>query len=42
MADGGVALRRSEDPDGAVLRFDASEWSAFVAGVVAGESGGAV
>lgn len=39
-ADGGAAVRRSGDPAGAVLEFSALEWSAFVAGVLAGEFGG--
>jgi hypothetical protein len=40
LADGRVALRHSEDPDGAALLFSAQEWSAFVTGVRAGEFGG--
>lgn len=32
-----VALRDSKHPDGAVLVFHRAEWSAFVAGVTAGE-----
>ncbi len=32
-----IALRDSKDPDGPVLRFTRQEWTAFVAGVGAGE-----
>lgn len=34
---GGVAVRDSKNPDGAVLRFTAAEWAAFVEGAAAGE-----
>ena len=37
LADGGMALRDSKNPNGDVLRFTAGEWSAFVKGVHAGE-----
>lgn len=37
LAEGGVAVRQSRDPDGPVLVFTPEEWSAFVAGVRAGE-----
>jgi Domain of unknown function (DUF397) len=38
LADGSVAVRQSKDvPNGEVLRFTNREWSAFVAGVKAGE-----
>lgn len=32
-----VAIRRSVDANGSVLRFTRAEWQAFVAGVKAGE-----
>lgn len=32
-----VLVRDSKDPDRAVLRFDAGEWLAFLAGAKAGE-----
>jgi len=34
---GGMAVRDSKDPEGAVLRFTAAEWRAFLAGVRDGE-----
>ncbi|SDT79853.1 DUF397 domain-containing protein [Actinoplanes derwentensis] len=34
---GVVALRDSKDPGGATLIFDRAEWTAFLAGVRAGE-----
>jgi hypothetical protein len=34
---GSVLVRDSKNPDGPVLTFTADEWSAFVAGVTAGE-----
>lgn len=34
---GAVAVRDSKDPDGAMLRFQSSTWSHFIAGVKAGE-----
>jgi hypothetical protein len=34
---GGMAVRDSKDPGGAVLRFTVAEWRAFVAGVRDGE-----
>ena len=37
MPGGGVAVRDSKNPDGPMLRFTAAEWSAFAAGVAAGE-----
>jgi hypothetical protein len=37
--DGGVGVRDSKSPDGPVLRFTHSEWSAFVGGVRDGEFG---
>jgi hypothetical protein len=39
MMDDGVAVRDSKQPDGPVLRFTKSEWTAFVAGVDNGEFG---
>ena len=35
--EGGVLLRDGKNPDAAALRFTDEEWSAFVAGVQAGE-----
>lgn len=35
----GRAVRDSKDPTGAVLTFPAAQWSAFTAGVGAGEFG---
>ena len=35
--DGGMAVRDSKDPDSPILRFTATEWHAFVAGVRDGE-----
>jgi hypothetical protein len=37
LADGRRAVRDSKDPDGPSLIFTAGEWSAFLAGVKAGE-----
>jgi hypothetical protein len=37
FVDGGVAVRDSKNPTGPALVISASEWSAFVAGVAAGE-----
>ena len=37
LADGGKAVRDSKQPDGAVLRFTAAEWTAFILGVRQGE-----
>lgn len=34
---GGVAVRDSKNPTGAVLAFSAAEWDAFLAGARAGE-----
>lgn len=39
LPDGGMAVRDSKDPGGAVLRFSEGEWRAFLAGVEAGELG---
>jgi uncharacterized protein DUF397 len=35
--DGGVAVRDSKQPDGAVLRYTAYEWRCFLTGAKAGE-----
>lgn len=35
--DDEILVRDSKDSDGPILRFTAEEWSAFVAGVTAGE-----
>jgi hypothetical protein len=37
VADDGIAVRDSKDPGGPVLRYDAHEWEAFLAGVRNGE-----
>jgi hypothetical protein len=37
VADGSMFVRDSKHPRGPVLRFTASEWDAFLAGVRAGE-----
>ena len=37
LADGGVGVRHSKDPDGPVLRFTPAEWQAFLAGTRLGE-----
>jgi hypothetical protein len=34
---GGIAVRDSKWPDGPILRFDRNEWSAFLAGIRAGD-----
>jgi hypothetical protein len=37
LPGGGAAVRDSKDPGGHVLKFTASEWSAFIYGAIAGE-----
>jgi hypothetical protein len=37
MPSGHVLVKDTKDPDGPELRFDASEWRAFVAGIRAGD-----
>jgi hypothetical protein len=37
LPDGGIAVRDSKDPNGAVLRYTAEEWTAFLLGVEGGE-----
>lgn len=37
LPDGGVAMRDSKNPLGSVLRFTATEWSAFAHGWATGE-----
>jgi hypothetical protein len=37
VAGGGAVIRNTKNRDGAMLMFTADEWSAFVAGVKAGE-----
>jgi hypothetical protein len=37
LIGGDIAIRDSKNPDGPVLRFTASEWSAFLAGVRDGD-----
>lgn len=39
LADGGVGVRNSRDPEGAVLAFTPDEWHAFIGGVHNGEFG---
>jgi hypothetical protein len=34
---GTYLIRDSKDPEGAVLRFSAEEWAAFIEGVAAGD-----
>jgi Domain of unknown function (DUF397) len=37
FADGGVSIRDSKDREGPVLRFDGTEWNAFICAVRDGE-----
>jgi hypothetical protein len=37
FTDGGVRIRHSQEPHGAVLHFSHSEWRAFLAGARDGE-----
>lgn len=37
LADGGVGVRNSRNPEGAVLAFTPDEWHAFIGGVHNGE-----
>ncbi|MDF5753957.1 DUF397 domain-containing protein [Spongiactinospora sp. TRM90649] len=37
VASGAIGVRDSKQPGGALLRFTAEEWNAFVVGVKAGE-----
>ncbi|MFE3197825.1 DUF397 domain-containing protein [Embleya sp. NPDC059237] len=37
LPDGGMALRNPADPNGAVQRYNAREWAAFLAGARNGE-----
>ena len=37
LADGGVGVRNSRHPEGAVLAFTPDEWHAFIGGVQNGE-----
>jgi hypothetical protein len=37
LADGGVAMRNSRDPEGAALVFTQAEWDAFLGGARDGE-----
>jgi Domain of unknown function (DUF397) len=37
LPDGGVAVRNSRDPGGAVLHFTADEWHAFIGGAQLGD-----
>jgi len=38
FADGSVYVRNSKHPSGLVLKFDYSEWRAFIAGVKCGQA----
>ncbi|WP_280364280.1 DUF397 domain-containing protein [Nocardia wallacei] len=40
LDDGGVGVRDSKNPGGAVLRFVPGEWDAFTVGVKEGRFGG--
>jgi hypothetical protein len=40
LTEGGVAVRDSKDPHGPVLSFTRAEWTAFAAGMAAGEFNG--
>jgi hypothetical protein len=37
LADGGIAVRNSRDPQGGMLRFTPDEWRAFLGGARNGE-----
>ena len=37
LPDGGIGVRNSRDPEGAVLRFTSDEWHAFLGGAQKGE-----
>jgi hypothetical protein len=37
LLDGGVGVRNSRNPEGAVLQFTPTEWHAFLAGARKGE-----
>jgi Domain of unknown function (DUF397) len=37
LPDGGIGVRNSRDPEGAVLRFTPDEWHAFLGGARNGE-----
>jgi uncharacterized protein DUF397 len=37
LPEGGVGVRNSRDPEGAVLRFTPDEWHAFIGGARIGE-----
>ena len=37
LPDGGIGVRNSRDPEGAVLRFTSDEWHAFLGGARNGE-----
>lgn len=37
LPGGGVAVRHSQHPDGAVIRYSAHEWDCFLAGARGGE-----
>jgi Domain of unknown function (DUF397) len=37
LPDGGIAVRDTKDREGAILTFNQEEWTAFIAGVKAGE-----
>lgn len=37
LPEGGVGVRNSRDPEGAILRFTPDEWHAFIGGARIGE-----
>jgi hypothetical protein len=37
LADGGIGVRNSRDPEGGMLRFTPDEWRAFLGGARNGE-----
>jgi len=37
LAEDGIAMRESRNPNGPVLRFSRPEWGTFVAGIRAGD-----
>jgi len=39
LPGGGAAIRDGKDPQGTELRFDATEWAAFITAIKAGEFG---
>ena len=37
LPDGGIGVRDSKNPDGAILRFTPAQWERFLTGAKAGE-----